>query len=245
MHQLSAFLFRGTVSFADCCRCVSSPFDSVTKVIVGPARRNPTTFYVHDTLLVASSPFFRACLTHSCEESVSGVIKLPTDRADTFSLFLQWLYHQHSCSLVNVPASQSSHLLDGSSMLPDTPACPSITDTPVPRIAPKFFPYLRLYIFAFRYFLPFALKNAIVDRITQLADTYNSVPNIDDVKLLWDELPPGAKLRDLVLDLFTWYVFFGSLPTLKLLPWLQSLSSVTNPDSHNFQEEDGKTAERG
>ena len=49
-----------------------------------------------------------------------------------------------------------------------------------------------------------ALRNAIIDKIAEVADETNSVPTPDDTQTIDAELPAGSRIKKLVVDLFVW-----------------------------------------
>ena len=52
-------------------------------------------FHIHKTFLCDVSPFFKAALKPGFKEFRSQKVKLPEDTAETFELFLSWLYAQN------------------------------------------------------------------------------------------------------------------------------------------------------
>ncbi|KAF1970412.1 hypothetical protein BU23DRAFT_383709, partial [Bimuria novae-zelandiae CBS 107.79] len=66
---------------------------------------------------------------------------------------------------------------------------------------PAYYTLLHLYILADRFCFE-GLRNYIVDMIADLADQTNSVLTPSDTRILYNEIGEGAKVRELVLDLF-------------------------------------------
>ena len=74
---------------------------------------NPVPFYVHDEVLTAISPFFRAAFelntANTFSEGLSRTMKLPEDRPEDIAYLLQWTYWQ----LSNMPLiAATSELAD-------------------------------------------------------------------------------------------------------------------------------------
>jgi hypothetical protein len=94
----------------------SSPFTSqpVTLLVGGPdspsKETTPVPFYVHKSLLVAISPFFRAAFESKngigYTEGASGIMPLPEDRPQDWAYALQWMYEEMSNSVTH-----SSHVV--------------------------------------------------------------------------------------------------------------------------------------
>ncbi|PSN62834.1 hypothetical protein BS50DRAFT_130571 [Corynespora cassiicola Philippines] len=76
-----------------------------------------------------------------------------------------------------------------------------VTPVPFKDGKPAYYSLLHLYIFADRFCFE-ALRNRVVDLISDLADSTNSVLTPSDTRILYDVLPATAPLRKLVLDLF-------------------------------------------
>ena len=51
------------------------------------------SYFVHEQLLVKDSAYFRQMLLEAKKEELAKQIYLPEDDAETFELFLDWLYH--------------------------------------------------------------------------------------------------------------------------------------------------------
>ena len=67
----------------------SSPEGEAVTVIVGPEKRK---FSVHETLLRSNSAFFEAALKKDWKEGMHRTVTLPEEDADTFYIYVQWLY---------------------------------------------------------------------------------------------------------------------------------------------------------
>jgi hypothetical protein len=61
----------------------------MVNVYVGPKRAK---WYLHEDLLCKTSQFFRSTLKGSFKEASDAHIELPEDDADSFDVFVRWLY---------------------------------------------------------------------------------------------------------------------------------------------------------
>ena len=77
----------------------------------------------------------------------------------------------------------------------------SLAHEKVDTVRPNFAPLLHLYILGDKYGLD-KVKNAIVDRVTEISQAYNVLPNPEDVALVYNELRETAPIRQLILDLY-------------------------------------------
>ncbi|KAF2743674.1 hypothetical protein M011DRAFT_480617 [Sporormia fimetaria CBS 119925] len=77
----------------------------------------------------------------------------------------------------------------------------SISPLPFKDSKPAYYTLLHLYILADRLCIE-SLRNTIVDTIADLADDTNSVLTPSDTRILYEQIPPHAPIRSLVLDLF-------------------------------------------
>ncbi|KAF2738216.1 hypothetical protein EJ04DRAFT_573936 [Polyplosphaeria fusca] len=66
-----------------------SNFSQTAEILVGP---NRTRFLLHTSLLINSSPYFRAALTGPFLESATQSLQLPDVSLDVFELCVSWLY---------------------------------------------------------------------------------------------------------------------------------------------------------
>lgn len=66
---------------------------------------------------------------------------------------------------------------------------------------PAYYTLLHLYILADRLCFE-GLRNYVVDLIADLADNTNSVLTPSDTRILYEQISEGAKIRELILDLF-------------------------------------------
>ena len=98
---------------------------------------------------------------------------LPEARPPIFEYFVQWLYTR----------SLGHEDLNGQER-------------------PAFFRLIGLYALADLLGVS-GCKNDICDLVGQLAEERNCVPSPDDTRVLWGEIREGARLRTLVLDLFS------------------------------------------
>lgn len=53
------------------------------------------TFSVHEPILTANSEFFKLALDKKWKEGQELAVKLPEDDADTFAIYVEWLYNEN------------------------------------------------------------------------------------------------------------------------------------------------------
>lgn len=156
-------------------------FSSIVLLLVGPCA---TPLYVHESLLKKSSTFFSAALSpvYAFAESHTKTINLPEDRSEDVAYFLQWLYSSRS---LRHPKLDELQILNDKKQ------------------KPTFSLLLRLWTFADKYNIRH-LQNDICDKLISVAERENACPNPGDTWTLYEEMNDGARIRDVVLDLFTW-----------------------------------------
>ena len=66
--------------------------DSMVDIFVGAER---TKFHLHRDLLCNRSDYFRACFVGDFKEAQQRELSLPEDNAESFELFVTWLYGTH------------------------------------------------------------------------------------------------------------------------------------------------------
>jgi hypothetical protein len=130
-------------------------------------------FLVHKDLLCEHSPFFAAALNGQFAEGISRTISLPDVDPKHFEHVVLWLYTQ----------------------------CLETSDYFYKDSKPTYFALLDIYSLADRLAIE-GMRNAVVDRIAELAERTNSVPTPSDTYILYESIRDGAPVRRLVLDLF-------------------------------------------
>ena len=151
-------------------------FSSANATILVGARESQRL--VPRELLTSVSPFFNAALTGTFAEGLSQTINLPEDREDSWDYFQYWLYTRR---------------LDHEAV------------DAVDPVKPAYFHLLHLYCLVDKFSIS-ACKNAIVDKVVNLAEETNSVPTPTDTFIIFDMF--GSReddcMRRLVVDLFAW-----------------------------------------
>jgi BTB/POZ domain len=104
-------------------RSILSPFTAspITLLVGGPDSPSkedvPVAFYVHESVVTAVSPFFRAAfdlnLRHGFSERMSRQMKLPEDRPEDFAFLLQWVYWKVSNE---VTGAEDAHACAGTGL---------------------------------------------------------------------------------------------------------------------------------
>ncbi|KAI9670232.1 MAG: hypothetical protein M1831_006446 [Alyxoria varia] len=129
-------------------------------------------------LLTTASPFFNAALTGTFAEGLSQTVRLPEDRPDVFDYFLYWMYTRR---------------LDHEAV------------DAVEPVKPAYFWLLHLYCLVDKLGVN-ACKNAIVEKVADLAEATNSVPTPTDTWIIFDTFlhVESNCMRRLIVDLFAW-----------------------------------------
>lgn len=78
-------------------------------MVVG--RKTSQTFYVHEKLIRASSPFFDAALGKRWKEGIQRVVALPADEGDVFDLYMQYLYSGKVASKLEAATAEFENLV--------------------------------------------------------------------------------------------------------------------------------------
>ncbi|KAF2664377.1 hypothetical protein BT63DRAFT_460677 [Microthyrium microscopicum] len=132
-----------------------------------------TPFLMHKELLCTHSPFFAAALNGSFAEATSQTVTLADVEPKHFEHVVLWFYTQR---LENTEYFYK----DGK---------------------PTYFALLDIYSLADRLTIE-GMRNAIVDRMAELAERTNSVPTPSDTYILYETIRDNAPIRRLILDLF-------------------------------------------
>jgi hypothetical protein len=128
---------------------------------------------IHKDLLCTHSPFFRAALNGSFVEAHLQTIALPSIDPKVFDHVILFLYQNR--------LEEYAHWFKDDK--------------------PKYFELLEVYCVADQLDIE-GLRNAVVERVAELAEGTNSVPTPTDTWILYEGVRENSPLRKLVLDLF-------------------------------------------
>ncbi|KAL8793979.1 MAG: hypothetical protein Q9182_007643, partial [Xanthomendoza sp. 2 TL-2023] len=145
-----------------------------------------TKFHAHKSLLCHISPFFEAAFNGPFKEN-SGSMELKEDEADTFELFIQWVYHgEVDMTPLNDPLWPES-------------CYTQLTD---------------LYVLADKYDIA-SLKNHVVRLLFATIQQYdgNSRPSRFNIVHVYANTVRGSPLRKFVVSYWAWY---KGLPALEI-----------------------------
>jgi BTB/POZ domain len=130
-------------------------------------------YVVHKDVVCSQSPFFSAALNGRFIESSSQQLELPDCDAKAFDHVILWLYQSRLEPLEYFFKDKK----------------------------PTYFTLLDLYATADQLDIE-GLRNAVVNRVAELAEKTNSVPTPTDTYILYDAIRENSPLRELILDLF-------------------------------------------
>ena len=157
-------------------------------------------FYVHVDLLCDVSSFFKAAFTGDFKEGSDKTMQLPEDDENTFSLFIDWLYHQRY-EMSPQPDDDSEDSDDE-----DDDA------SPVVREGDRYLPTFKLFVLAEKYDVP-ALKWLLTETLLADGDTSPYGPSDASVIYLYGHTAQSAGIRRWIADWHAWYmdpVYFKS-----------------------------------
>lgn len=152
-----------------------NPYKSFSNTATILVGPQETPFTLHTSILERGSSFFAAAFNGSFQESQTKTLKLPDIEPKYFEHIALWLY---SGRLESPPFFYK----DGK---------------------PTYFTLLDLYGLADRLCLT-SMRNALVERIADLAESTNSVPTPSDTYILYETLRETSPIRTLILDLFAY-----------------------------------------
>jgi hypothetical protein len=130
-------------------------------------------YLVHKDVLSSQSPFFSAALNGFFLEGSSQILSLPDVETKIFDHVILWLYQNRLEPLEYFFKDNK----------------------------PTYFTLLDLYASADQLDIE-GLRNAVVDRVAELAEKTNSVPTPTDTYILYEAIRDNSPLRVLILDLF-------------------------------------------
>jgi hypothetical protein len=151
----------------------STQFKDYSKTAEVVVGPNEARFLVHKDLLCDQSPFFAAALKGQFLEGVRQVVTLLDVDPKHFEHILLWFYTQRL-------EHADFFFKDGK---------------------PTYFALLDMYALADRLAIE-GMRNALVDRMADLAERTNSVPTPSDTYILYETIRENAPVRRLALDLF-------------------------------------------
>jgi hypothetical protein len=132
-----------------------------------------TRYLVHKDVVAGQSPFFSAALNGAFAEGQSQRIELPECEAKTFDHVMLWFYQNR--------LEPIEHFFKDKK--------------------PTYFSLLDLYATADQLDIE-GLRNAVCNRVAELAEKTNSVPTPTDTYILYEAIRENSPLRTLILDLF-------------------------------------------
>ncbi|KAF2419759.1 hypothetical protein EJ08DRAFT_665833 [Tothia fuscella] len=153
--------------------CLRTAFKSFDTTSTIVVGPTKTEFLVHKDVATQQSPYFAAALNGSFSEGDSQTITLEEVDAKIFEHVVLWLYAGRL-------EYTEFFFKDGK---------------------PTYFTLLDIYSLADRLLIE-GLRNAVVDRMAELAEATNSVPTPTDTHILYDSIRENSPLRRLILDLF-------------------------------------------
>ncbi|KAK3717457.1 hypothetical protein LTR37_005847 [Vermiconidia calcicola] len=155
-------------------------------VLVGPSKTRAT---VPKCILTRSSDFLAACCKGEWKEAKTKTIKLPEIDPDSFSIYLQWLYKSE---LVTV--EQGCH---------DEAGVRDLSGDEKFRIAGKeLMALLKLAVLADK-LGDLELSNATVDALKHAMDTLDCGPGVEEIPLVYEQLPENSPIRRMMVDNYT------------------------------------------
>lgn len=200
---------------------------SVATIVVGSASSkssSQTTYTIHRDLLTAASPFFAAALNGTFAEGLDQTVRLPEEKPEIFEWFIWWLYtgslttpssagctqEQQHARLSTTALGMHAHHSHPSTYqhhhhVVQNPPHLTHNDGDLRNVAgsPKYFLLLDLYSLSDK-LLTSSLSNNILDTMSRLSESTNSVPTPSDTWILYDTIRDSAPMRRLVLDLFAY-----------------------------------------
>jgi len=134
-------------------------------------------FTVHEDVICAASPFFKAACKPEWMKPEEKVVNLPEDDAEVIRIMIYWIYHDEIC-IAEVPT-----LVKGCTIIENFSSPSGL--------------FIKLYVAAQKYQMP-RLQNAAIDAL--LYHQYNQVPlNADLITWVYENTAPDDKLRELNL----------------------------------------------
>jgi len=152
-------------------------FQDMVQVKVGPDK---TLFTIPRSVLCSSSPFFNAAFSKQWKENEEKCLSLPEEKANIFSIFLQWAF--------------TGHIVTG---LP-APTKANITSAYFDRL-------FDLYVFGDKYNSR-PLKNRLMDMIVAARISACCVPSATNVQRVIAKVPAGSKLLEWCFDVYVYEV---------------------------------------
>ena len=149
-------------------------------------------FYVHVDLLCDASSFFKAALTGDFKESSDKTMQFPEDDENTFSLFIDWLYHQRQEMLALPPDDQE-----------DSDDEDNEVDNVEKKENGRYTAAFKLFVFAERYHVP-DLKRLLTKMLFADGATRRAGPFNTSIDYLYAHTAQSTGIRRLVADWHAW-----------------------------------------
>jgi hypothetical protein len=137
-----------------------------------------SSFTVHESVICAIAPFFKAALRREWEEGKERMIKFPDTDAEVFETYVHWTY---------------SGTVDAAAISPPSEAVVE------PRL-PSYLAMGKLWIFADKV-LDFELCNRLSDLILDKAREEQVRVSLSSLEYLWPRISEDSPLRKLHIDL--------------------------------------------
>lgn len=200
---------------------------SVATIVVGTESlkgNSQATYTIHRDLLTSASPFFAAALNGTFAEGLDQTVRLPEEKPEIFEWFMWWLYsgslttpiainctheqHPHQRHSTLGAKHHHNHYYDNltlHSYRHNNFSITALNDDDLRNAAgsPKYFLLLDLYSLSDK-LLTSTLSNHILDTLSRLSESSNSVPTPSDTWILYDSIRDTAPMRRLILDLFAY-----------------------------------------
>jgi len=147
-----------------------------------------TIFYVHDSIIQASSKFFDNAMKGGWKESEERRVKLFDDDANTFSLYQDWLYSHQISTCKDVGGREGNE---------------------------EYIELCKAYCLGEK-LMDDNFKNAVVDAIihknaTKASDGHHWYPVGKAIRYAYDGTPAGSPLRKLLVDFYAYQAVEGWL----------------------------------
>lgn len=151
-------------------------FGSYITVLVGNEEK---PFLVHEGVVTNHSKFFYAACNGGFKESNDRTVRLPATSVSTFENFLHWLYTGEVLVMneEDVDNDESRKGVKRNKRLAELCVAADLLDVR-------------------------GLRNNIIDAVMALRACTNVFPCGSCLEVIYDQLPPNAKLRQLVVDMY-------------------------------------------
>ncbi|KAJ5941325.1 hypothetical protein N7516_001493 [Penicillium verrucosum] len=143
--------------------------------------RREERFYVHESLICASSLFFNRALSGQWKESEEHTVALPEDDPRIFALYTHWLY---------------------AGQIPVIVPCPTMNEAGVNNTREQFH-LAKAYVLGDK-LLDVEFQNSTIQAIVEKADTngFSRYPDSRSISYAYDNTTESAKIRKLFVDIY-------------------------------------------